>query len=198
MKYGCNGRAPIVTFGKKPCQFTLSPRGPQDSRCLGCWERKEPPTLMDDLINYGMAVTLDAKRINPLDVYRTGEKTVRKLYKVSMRTKAGMYAQYISKLWKKPRQSINKQLRNIMENSQDLNEPVAWFIDVTEFGKSVGRYEVADKEYWGIRSICIPLYAAPQDDRLRKAAQMALEALDHFDDVDLTEAAIEALREALK
>jgi hypothetical protein len=32
---------------------------------------------------------------------------------------------------------------------------------------------------------------------LRKAAQMALEALGHFDDVDLTEAAIEALRKEL-
>jgi hypothetical protein len=35
------------------------------------------------------------------------------------------------------------------------------------------------------------------DDKLREAARLALDALDHFDDVDKTEAAISALKEAL-
>jgi hypothetical protein len=34
-------------------------------------------------------------------------------------------------------------------------------------------------------------------DKLREAARLALNALDHFDDVDKTEAAITALKEAL-
>lgn len=57
MKYGCNGRSPIISFryerqggdslglprlvgipvmAEDKCHFTLSPRGKTDTRCTGC------------------------------------------------------------------------------------------------------------------------------------------------------------------
>jgi hypothetical protein len=39
--YGCHNRLPIVTFGAKTCQYTLSALGQADPRCIGCKERKE-------------------------------------------------------------------------------------------------------------------------------------------------------------
>ena len=39
-QYGCFNRLPIVTFGAKTCQYTLSALGKADKRCIGCKERK--------------------------------------------------------------------------------------------------------------------------------------------------------------
>ena len=39
--YGCHNRPPIVTFGAKTCQYTLTEIGKKDPRCVGFRERKE-------------------------------------------------------------------------------------------------------------------------------------------------------------
>ena len=93
--------------------------------------------------------------------------------------------------------------------AQAAVEPVGWFIDVTTGGRSIGDYQVAAREHWGDRSVCVPLYTSPPDHR--EAMRLALEALnsctpgdwstghviDPYHDEKLVDAAIAALEGTL-